>query len=288
MASSFGNNEIDINDIQDINQNEDEGDFFEQEAKKRLSMNQEERWLELKSNKIILIKVIDQTFYEGHMVLINKNNKSIVFKCSMEQQCYSITPILYFIEPFGRITINVKRFEKLAPLSQFVIKDIIQIITAKATIEVKDANDAKIFLRKDDIYSPEYQLYQAQIEIDNGSNPVNYKNAINERQAVANEYNKQLNMNNVTSSEQVKKYIDEIKTEINGYENKITDLISKLGDMNKNNMIKQPEAIFDKETFDKVNAQKEWNKAKDTFPITMVVFLFCLCLYIGKIIAWIS
>lgn len=286
MASSFVNNEIDINDIQDINLNEDEGDLFEQEAKKRLSMNQEERWVEPKSNKIILIKVIDQTFYEGHMILINKTNQSIVFKCAMEQQCYSITPILYFIEPLSQITINVKRFEKLAPSSPFVIKDIIQIITAKASIEVKDANDAKTLLRKDDIYSPEYQVYQIQIEIDNGSNPANYKNAINERQTIANEYNKQLNMNNVTSTEQVKKYIEEVKMEISDYDNKINDLISKLGDMNKNNMIKQPEAIFDKETFDKVNAQKESNESRDTVPMSMVVFLFCLCLYIGKIIAW--
>ena len=248
----------------------------------------ENNWIKTETTKISLVKVIDQSFYEGHIVLQNEIDKYIVFKFKSEKNCYHITPCLYFIKPNSTVTINIKRFERLDLSSQISIKDTIQLISAKANREITDVNEAKIYLKKDDIYSPEYQIYKFQIELDNGNNISTYQKVIQERKTILNEYNKQLNMNKVTSCDEVKKYISEVKKEIEEYQEKIDDLLSKLGDMNKNNIIQQPEVIFNLETYNKIYAQRVNTFNQEKMPISAFIFLICLSLFIGKLFAFLS
>lgn len=272
------------NNISNLNYTIDEKNFDSNTSIRPKNKN----WLHPQTDTITLIKVIDQSFYEGHLVLSNITDKFIVFKFKSEKQCYSITPILYFIHPNETITINIKRFERLDLSSQVKINDYVQIIAAQADKTIEDVNDAKIYLRKEDIYSPEYQVYKLPIDLDNGNNLFTYQKVIQERKTILNEYNKQLNMNNVTSCEEVKKYIDNIKKEIKDYEDKINEIMSKLGDMNKNNIIKQPEAIFNIETYNAVYRKKANAFNQDAVPVSVFIFLICISLFIGKFIAFMS
>ena len=250
------------------------------------SMNKDKLyWLETSSSKITLIKVIDQTFYEGHLQLKNITSQFIVFKFKNSKECYTIIPSMYFIKPFESIIINIKRFERLELSASINTKDTVQIIVAKADKEIEDVNEAKQFLRKEDIYSPEYQVFLIPIEFDNGNNMLTYRKVLEERKSTMNEYNKMLNINNVTSCNEVKKHINKVKKEIQEYESTIEELMSKLGDMNKNNIIKRPEVIFNLETYNSMKNERECKETiKGKIPLSMFIFLICVALFIGKII----
>ena len=264
-----------------MNENSFEKHLFKRKHSKNISI--QDSWIEKTDSKIILIKIIDQCFYEGHLTLKNKTNDYLVFKFKNIKQYYSITPILYYIKPKNQITINLKKFQRLTLDNQMNIKDNIFLILAKSDKIIEDVNDAIIYLRKDDLYSPEYQVIQFFIEIDNGYNPLNTKNLIEKRKRILEEYNKQLNINNIDSCDEIKNLINFVKKDILNYKKKISDLKSKLGDMNKNNIIKQTEVIFDKETFDKINLLKKKEKdSNDSISISMFLFLISICLFIGK------
>ena len=264
-----------------MNENSFEKHLFKRKHSK--SNNIQDSWIEKTDSKIILIKIIDQCFYEGHLTLKNKTNDYLVFKFKNIKQYYSITPILYYIKPKNQITINLKKFQRLTLDNQMNIKDNIFLILAKSDKIIEDVNDAIIYLRKDDLYSPEYQVIQFFIEIDNGYNPLNTKKKKKKRKRILEEYNKQLNINNIDSCDEIKNLINFVKKDILNYKKKISDLKSKLGDMNKNNIIKQTEVIFDKETFDKINHLKKKEKdSNDSISISMFLFLISICLFIGK------
>ena len=67
-------------------------------------------------SKIILIKVVDQCYFEGHLHLRNNsNNEYILVKFINNKYYYIITPSIFFIKPRNEIIINIKRFCRLAP-----------------------------------------------------------------------------------------------------------------------------------------------------------------------------
>ncbi len=263
--------------------------------------NTSEPYLEIpdeKNKKIVLVKIIDQNYFEGHLHL--KNNLKIdylIFKILNDKQIYSITPTLYFIEPGKDITINIKRFEKLTINEIKNILDYIIVLVAHTKNKIEDVNDAKIYIRKEDLYSPEYQLYTYTINLDYGYNPKIYKKEVEEGENIFNQYKKQLNMNNITDIGEVKKHIEDVKNEINEYENKINNLKSILGDINKKNIIKQEETIFDKETFYEVSKGKVYKELDENeeenddnkIPFTLFILYFSICLFIGrylKLLLW--
>ena len=216
-TNPFSNNEI--------NENSFENNLFKRKHSSK--NNIQDSWIEKIEPKITLIKIIDQCFYEGHLILKNKTNNYLVFKFKNIKQDYSITPILYFIKPKEQITINLKKFQRLSLDNQINIKDNLFLILAKSDSIIEDVNEAIIYLRKEDLYSPEYQVIQFFIEIDNGYNPLNSKKLIEKKNIILEEYNKQLNINNINSCDEVKKYINNIKNDIKDYKNKIIDLKSK-------------------------------------------------------------
>ena len=243
------------------------------------------------STKITLVKVIDQYYYEGHLKLKNKlKSEYLIFKIINDKPYYSITPTLYYIEPDKEITINLKRFEKLTINETKNVYDFLIVVVTHTKNTIEDVNDAKRYIRKEDLYSPEYQLYTYSIYLDYGYNPNVYKKEVEEGENIFNKYKNQLNMNNIKDIEEVKKHIEEVKKEINEYENKINNLKSILGDINKKNIIKQEETIFDKETFYEVSKGKIYKELDDDdknnddnkIPMTLVILYFSICLFIGR------
>ena len=258
-----------------------------------------QRWLDISdkdNTKITLIKIIDQNYYEGHLKLKNNlNTEYIIFKIINDKPCYSITPSLYYIEPGKEITINIKCFEKLTINETKNIYDYILLLVAHTENPIDDVNDAKIYVKKEDLYSPDYQLYNYTISLDYGFNPNVYKKEVEENENILNQYKNQLNMNNINDIEEVKKYIDMVKEEIKEYDNKIKILKSILGDINKKNIIKQEETIFDKETYYELSKGKSYKELDDEdedndkqyVPLTLVILCFSICLFIGRYLKFI-
>ena len=242
------------------------------------------------STKITLVKIIDQYYYEGHLKLKNNlKSEYVIFKVINDKPFYSITPTLYYIEPEKEITINIKRFERMTINETKNVYDFLVIVVTHTKNKIEDVNDAKIYIRKEDLYSPEYQLYTFSINLDYGYNPKIYKKEVEERENILNKYNNQLNMNNISDSDEVKTHIERVKKEIKEYEDKINNLKSTLGDINKKNIIKQEETIFDKETYYQVSKGKfykelddEDDSDKEKIPLTLVILYFSFCLFIGK------
>ena len=244
-----------------------------------------------KYTKITLIKIIDQNFFEGHLTLKNNlKTEYVIFKIINDKPFYSIAPTLYYIEPDKELTINIKRFEKLSINEAKNVNDFLIIVVTHTKNKIEDVNDARIYLKKEDLFSPEYQLYKYTISLDYGYNPKLYEKEAEERENILNQYQNQLNMNKINDIEEVKTHIEKVKKEIKEYENKIKNLKSILGDLNKKNIIKQEETIFDKETYYEVFKGKiykeldddEENNNNDKIAFPIVILYFSICLFIGK------
>ena len=193
--------------------------------------------LDKKNTKIVLVKVIDQNYFEGHLRLKNNlKSEYLIFKILNEKQIYSITPCLYYIEPGKDIVINIKRFEKLTINETKNVLDYLIVIIAHTKNKIEDVNDAKIYINKNDIYSPDYQLYSYSITLDYGFNYKIYEKEEKERKNIFDKYESQLNINRITDVEKIKKYINNVKKDIEIYQNKISDLKSILNDIGKKNI----------------------------------------------------
>ena len=245
--------------------------------------------LDKKNTKIVLVKVIDQNYFEGHLRLKNNlKSEYLIFKILNEKQIYSITPCLYYIEPGKDIVINIKRFEKLTINETKNVLDYLIVIIAHTKNKIEDVNEAKIYINKNDIYSPDYQLYSYSITLDYGFNYKIYEKEEKERKNIFDKYESQLNINRITDIEKIKKYINNVKKDIEIYQNKISDLKSILNDIGKKNIIKQEETIFDKETFYQISKGKVYKELDEeddkdnSIQLPLLFLIISICLFIGK------
>ena len=79
-----------------------------------LNSPQSNKFIEPIPNKIVLIKVIDQNFYEGRLIFNNITSHYVVYRIFNDRSIlYSISPNIFFIKPYEKFTINIKRFEKV-------------------------------------------------------------------------------------------------------------------------------------------------------------------------------
>ena len=242
-----------------------------------------------KNTKIVLIKVIDQNYYEGHLKLKNNlQSEYLIFKILNEKQVYSITPCLYYIEPGKEIIINIKRFEKLTINEAKNASDYLIVIVAHTKNKIEDVNDAKIYINKNDIYSPEYQLYSFNITLDYGYNYKTYEKEEKDMRNIYDKYESQLNINKITDVEIIKNLMNNLKKEIEIYQKKIDELKSILNDIGKKNIIKQEETIFDKETYYQISqgkAYKELDEEDDKdndIQLPLLLLYLSICLFLGK------
>ena len=295
---------------------------------KILNLNKDkykDSWININNSqeisKIILIKVVDQCYFEGHLNLKNKlDSEYILGKFINNKSYYTITPSLFFIKPKSEIMINIKRFYKLVadePSSK--VLDYILLTIGKTKNEIEDLNDVKFHLRKDDIYSPQYQLFSYSLILDNGYNPLYYDNLVNERKERINLFYSKTNVNEITDPNLIREHIDKVKVRIQEYKYKIKEKEKEfeaiLNNFNKNeSVIKESinkngntnkQVIIDKEVFYEVKNKKEKVKSKDNdsddtkhfynklfdmthdedgITIPLLLFGLSICLFIGKFI----
>ena len=285
-----------------------------------------ESWIDITSqniSKIILIKVVDQCYFEGHLYLKNKlNSEYILAKFINDKNYYTITPSFFFIKPRSEIIINIKRFYKLAPDETFnKVNDYVLMIVGKTKNEVEDLNDAKVYLRKEDIYSPDTQLFSFSLIPDNGHNPIYYDKLVEERKKKMDSFYEIPNINEMKNPNLIKEHIENMKINIDKYKDKIRQKereLEKLLEKNENKNLINKEKInidnnnntnnkvlINKEVFyevkdqkgiikahdnESINSQNIYNRImdmthdEDGITIPMLLFGLSICLYIGKFI----
>ena len=329
-GGSFYNSNNDIKDTSSVGlmvfQKEENSKLYN----KIINLNKvkyKDSWIEITSqsiSKIILIKIIDQCHFEGHLCLKNNSNSEYISgKFINNKNYYTITPSFFFIKPEGEIIINIKRFYKLAPDEQSSnVNDKILMFIAKTKNVIEDLNDAKVYLRKDDIFSPDYQLFSFNLILDNGHNPIYYDKLIEERKKQMELFYDKININEVKTPEVIKLYIEELKKNIDDYKLKILIKKKQLEDIlqkseknvkkeiinkesNKNENSKK--VLLNEEIFYEVKEKKgilknkdnENNNSKDLYyqikdiahdedgiTIPMLLFGLSIALFIGKFIKY--
>ena len=188
---------------------------------------------------------------------------------------------------------------------------------AKKTInQIDDLNDVKIYLKSEDIFSSEYQLFSFSLILDNGYNPVIYDKLIEERKKAIDAFYAKMNINAITNINSLREHIENMKINIKEYKNKIRKMENEFEEnfrqtekkiimkklINKNEKINN-KIMFNKEEFFEVG---EGEISKDTIneihnkkinknvinilyddngvTIPMILFGMSLGLFIGKFI----
>lgn len=73
------------------------------------------KYVDVFPDKIILSKALEQNQYEARLTLTNLIDKYVVFKVYINNSSiYSATPSTSFIKPREKATINIKRQEKVS------------------------------------------------------------------------------------------------------------------------------------------------------------------------------
>ena len=189
------------------------------------------------------------------------------------------------------------------------------MITAKTKNEIEDLNDLKVYLRKEDIFSPDYQLFSYSLILDNGHNPLYYDKLVEERKKMIELFYEKTNINGIKDTNVLKEHIENMKMSIKQYKQKIRqkereletilekqkDLISRENTKVDNNK----KVIFDEEVFYEVKDGKRKIKSKNSessnsnnfyskifdmthdeegITIPMLLFGLSISLFIGKFI----
>ena len=290
---------------------------------KIINLNEEkyqDSWIDICSSnisKIVLIKVVDQCYFEGHLHLKNNlDTEYILVKFINNKYYYMITPSIFFIKPRNEIIINIKRFFKLAPDTPLnKEKDSILMIAKKTTNKIDDLNDVKIYLKDEDIYSQDYQLFSFSLILDNGYNPIYYDKLIEDRKKNIEAFYAKTNINEIKNINTIKEHIEDMKINIREYKNKIKKIekefemilekIENQNIMNKENnkqeqinkiMVNKEEFFEVSEenkkgrTLDELNPNTFKKNVYDTFhdengeTIPMILFLMSIGLFLGKFI----
>ena len=290
---------------------------------KIINLNEEkyqDSWIDICSSnisKIVLIKVVDQCYFEGHLHLKNNlDTEYILVKFINNKYYYMITPSIFFIKPRNEIIINIKRFFKLAPDTPLnKEKDSILMIAKKTTNKIDDLNDVKIYLKDEDIYSQDYQLFSFSLILDNGYNPIYYDKLIEDRKKNIDAFYAKTNINEIKNINTIKEHIEDMKINIREYKNKIKKIekefevilekIENQNIMNKENnkqeqinkiMVNKEEFFEVSEenkkgrTIEEINPNTLRKNVYDTFhddngvTIPMILFGMSLGLFLGKFI----
>ena len=190
------------------------------------------------------------------------------------------------------------------------------MVAKKTTNQIDDLNDVKIYLKPEDIFSLEYQLFSFSLILDNGYNPIYFDRLVEERKKAIDAFYSKTDINAIKNVHSLREHIENMKINIKEYKNKIRKMenefeenfrqtekkiiMKKLIDKNEkiNNKI-----MFNKEEFFEVG---EGEISKDTIneihnkkinknvinilyddngvTIPMILFGMSLGLFIGKFI----
>jgi hypothetical protein len=280
----------------------------------------EDSWIDIYSQditKIILIKVVDQCYFEGHLHLrSNLNTEYIIVKFINKKSHYMITPSIFFIKPRDEIIINIKRFCKLAPdIPNSKIKESLIMLSSKTSNKIDDLNDIKTYWKNEEnIYSPNYQIFYFSLILDNGYNPIYYDKLVEDRKRWIEAFYSKTNINEIKDINTIRDHIEDLKINIKEYRNKINKKeieFEQLFERSKNKNINEKRKIklesnkniiIDEEVFYEVeedNNEKTKNEIltkdikKNIFDILndengitipMALFVMSIGLFVGKFI----
>ena len=280
----------------------------------------QDSWIDICSpniTKIVLIKVVDQCYFEGHLHLKNNlDTEFILVKFINNKYYYMITPSIFFIKPRNEIIINIKMFFKLSPDTPLnKEKDTILMMAKKTINKIDDLNDVKIYLKDEDIYSQDYQFFSFSLILDNGYNPIYYDKLIEDRKKNIDAFYAKTNINEIKNINTIKEHIEDMKINIREYKNKIKKIekefevilekIENQNIMNKENnkqeqinkiMVNKEEFFEVSEenkkgrTIEEINPNTFGKNVYDTFhddngvTIPMILFGMSLGLFLGKFI----
>ena len=190
----------------------------------------EDSWIDICSDsisKIVLTKVVDQCYFEGHLHLKNNlDTEYILVKFINKKYYYMITPSIFFIKPRNEIIINIKRFFKLSKdIPSNKVNDSILMMALmmakKTNNKIEDLNDVKIYLKYEDIYTQDYQLFSFSLILDNGYNPIYYNKLFKDRKKKIELFYAKNNINEIKNIHTMKEHIEDMKINIKQYKNKI-------------------------------------------------------------------
>ena len=278
----------------------------------------EDSWIDICSDsisKIVLTKVVDQCYFEGHLHLKNNlDTEYILVKFINKKYYYMITPSIFFIKPRNEIIINIKRFFKLSKdIPSNKVNDSILMMAKKTNNKIEDLNDVKIYLKYEDIYTQDYQLFSFSLILDNGYNPIYYNKLFKDRKKKIELFYAKNNINEIKNIHTMKEHIEDMKINIKQYKNKIKKIEKEfeviLENMEKQNKSKINEKkninepvdkiTFNKEEFfevsednskmgimEEINPKKIFDFLHDDNGVTvpMILFGFSIGLFIGKFI----
>ena len=278
----------------------------------------EDSWIDICSDsisKIVLTKVVDQCYFEGHLHLKNNlDTEYILVKFINKKYYYMITPSIFFIKPRNEIIINIKRFFKLSKdIPSNKVNDSILMMAKKTNNKIEDLNDVKIYLKYEDIYTQDYQLFSFSLILDNGYNPIYYNKLFKDRKKKIELFYAKNNINEIKNIHTMKEHIEDMKINIKQYKNKIKKIEKEfeviLENMEKQNKSKINEKkninepvnkiTFNKEEFfevsednskmgiiEEINPKKIFDFLHDDNGVTipMILFGISIGLFIGKFI----
>ncbi len=136
-------------------------------------------------------------------------------------------------------------------------------------------------IKKEDLQSTNAQVINLDIELDSGTNSVNYYKSMYERKTILKEYNEQLNINSLSDIEEVSQLIKQVKEEIQIYKIKNEELIRILNDTSYSNVVKKEDILMDKNTLEKIIGQNNL-LMQESFPMFLVFFFCSVGLFLGK------
>ena len=279
----------------------------------------EDSWIDICSDsisKIVLTKVVDQCYFEGHLHLKNNlDTEYILVKFINKKYYYMITPSIFFIKPRNEIIINIKRFFKLSKdIPSNKVNDSILMMAKKTNNKIEDLNDVKIYLKYEDIYTQDYQLFSFSLILDNGYNPIYYNKLFKDRKKKIELFYAKNNINEIKNIHTMKEHIEDMKINIKQYKNKIKKIEkefevilenmekqnkSKINEQKHNNNEPINKITFNKEEFfevsednskmgimEEINPKKIFDFLHDDNGVTvpMILFGFSIGLFIGKFI----
>ena len=226
----------------------------------------EDSWIDICSDdisKIVLTKVVDQCYFEGHLHLKNNlDSEFILVKIINKKYYYMITPSIFFIKPRNEIIINIKRFFKLSKdIPSNKGNDSILMMAKKTINKIEDLNDVKIYLKYEDIYSQDYQLFSFSLILDNGYNPVYYNKLFKDRKKKIELFYAKTNINEIQNINTMREHIEDMKINIKQYKNHIKKIENEfliiLENIEKQNNSKINEQKHNKEPTNKIMINNE-------------------------------
>ncbi|MCQ2818516.1 MAG: hypothetical protein MJ252_14705, partial [archaeon] len=170
--------------------------------------NTNTEWIKTENTKIVLMKILDNVYFEGHLYLNNLTYCHLVIKIKCDKKEYTITPTLTFIKPKSNRIINIKKFLRFQSSEENNNSNgnYLEVYAYKSENEIneyEDINLDKCFFEREKNLTDQYQLLKIPIEEDNGNDPIIFKKYLDGRKNIMAEMSYFFDMNLCTDKDDI-------------------------------------------------------------------------------------